>query len=185
MKALLYLSLFLLSLSCASQASYNTVNDQLFPEKCLGEWQGMMYMYRMNKIQDSVKVHFTVAELEKDSVYTWKTEYLSLQTPIVKDYKLVVKDAGQGHYILDEGDDLKLIESHLGTKLVSVFQVNEMLLVSSYEFINDQLIFEVSSGKGADEMSFEMESSNANAPKQIKIKNFSFTNVQRVVLTRD
>lgn len=139
-----------------------------FPEKCLGVWQGTMYMYNQGTLRDSVRVRFTAARTDTPGTFTWKTEYLSADRPMIKDYKLVVDDLSKGRYILDEGDGVKLMEYNLNNKLYSMFKVNDIYLTSSTELLNDELIFEVTSGKEVDEMQ--------------GVKNYSFTNVQRVVM---
>jgi hypothetical protein len=142
----------------------------IFPEKCLGVWEGIMHIYSYNTLRDSVKVRFTAAKTDTIGRYVWKTEYLSPTRPIVKDYKLIVDDLEKGRYILDEGGGVKLVEYNVGNKLYSLFKVNDIYLSSSTELLEDRLIFEVTSGK-------EIVEENA-------FVNYSYTNVQRVVLYR-
>ena len=52
-----------------------------------------------------------------------------------------------------------------------MFKVDDIYLTSSTELINNKLVFEVTSGKIID--------------KNEEIKNYSFTNIQRVVLTKE
>jgi len=153
-----------------------------FPERALGVWEGTMHMYRYDKLRDSVRVRFTAAETNVDSIYTWKTEYLSPTRPAVKDYKLIVDDASKGRYLLDEGADVKLIDTHIGNKLMSVFKVDGILLISSYEFINGNLVFEVSSGRSENEISMETKNPANGKVVISKLNNFAFSNLQRVVL---
>ena len=172
--------LFLIICSFSSSAQENqpakitenkaVIENPIFPEKCLGVWEGMMYIYSFNTLRDSVKVRFTAAETETSGTYTWKKEYLSPTRPMVKDYKLVIDDLGKGRYILDEGDGVKLVEYNVGNKLYSLFQVDGIYLTSSTELVGDKLIFEVTSGREDNEIK--------------GIKNYSYTNVQRVVLQR-
>ena len=72
--------------------------QKIFPERCLGVWEGMMYIYQNAGLRDSVKVKFTAARTDVEGTYTWKTEYLSPSRPVVKDYKLVVDDLEQGRF---------------------------------------------------------------------------------------
>ncbi len=153
-----------------SHATTAKKKDVIFPERCLGVWEGTMKIYRYNDLQDSVKVRFTAAKTDVDSIYTWKTEYLSPTRPLVKDYKLVVDDLSKGRYILDEGDDVHLIEYNVDNRLYSLFKVNNLYLTSSTELVDGKLIFEVTSGKEENEIE--------------GIKNYSYTNVQRVVLSK-
>ena len=178
MKNLIIILLSLCSFQCIAQGvsidSKKTESNiastavPAFPEKCLGVWEGVMHIYQYGKLRDSVKVKFTAAKTDIAGTYTWKTEYLSPTRPMVKDYKLVVDDPNKGQYILDEGNDVKLVEYVVNDKMYSLFKVNDIYLTSSTELINGRLIFEVTSGRELN------ESQN--------IKNYSFANVQRAVL---
>lgn len=156
--------------SSTPQIEEGWTDTTIFPEKCLGIWEGMMYIYNQGMLRDSVRVKFTAAKTETDGTYIWKTEYLSTTRPMVKDYKLVVDVLNKGRYFLDEGDGLKLMKYNFDNKLYSLFKVNDIYLTSSTELFDDRLVFEVTSGKEIDEVQ--------------GIKNYSFTNVQRVVMRK-
>ena len=147
-----------------------TKAPSIFPEKCLGTWEGTMKIYSYNTLRDSVKVRFTAAKTNVKGVYTWKTEYLSATTPMIKDYKLVIDDLDKGRYKLDEGDGVELIEYNVNNKLYSLFKVNDIWLTATTQLLDDKLIFEVTSGKESNEVK--------------AITNYSFTNVQRVIMTK-
>lgn len=183
MKNLLLFFLCMYSFEGIAQSTKNVkvdskmINDKvehadttIFPEKCLGIWEGMMYIYKYNELRDSVKVKFTAAKTNTIGTYVWKTEYLSPTRPVVKDYKLIVDDLNQGRYLLDEGDGLKLIEYNVNDKMYSLFKVNDIYLTATRELVGDRLIFEVTSGKEIVETK--------------GVVNYSFANVQRVVLYR-
>ena len=142
----------------------------IFPEKCLGIWDGVMFIFNEGLLRDSVQVRFTAAKTEEGGVYIWKTAYLSPTRPMVKDYKLVVRDLSKGQYILDEGDGVEVMHYVVQNKMYSLFQVDDIYLTSSTEFLENQLIFEVTSGR------------QLNASDEVK--NYSFANIQRVVLKK-
>jgi hypothetical protein len=129
-----------------------------------------MKIYSYNTLRDSVKVRFTAAKTNVKGIYTWKTEYLSATTPMIKDYKLVIDDLDKGRYKLDEGDGVELIQYNVNNKLYSLFKVNDIWLTSTTQLLDDKLIFEVTSGKESNEVK--------------AITNYSFTNVQRVIMTK-
>lgn len=178
-----FFSLFLSSVatfSAEDRIGYSTicehnvslVNDSIFPEKCLGVWEGMLEIFSKGKFIDRVKIRFTAAKTDTTGTYIWKTEYLSKTRPMVKDYKLVVDTLYEGRYILDEGGGVKLFMYCVNNKLSSMFKMNDIYLTSSRELLGDQLIFEVTSG-------MEIEESEEEG-----IVNYSIANVQRAVLTR-
>ncbi|GAA0721325.1 hypothetical protein GCM10009430_22470 [Aquimarina litoralis] len=154
----------------AQEINTNTKKEDttIFPEKCLGVWKGVMNIYHKGRLKDSVNVRFTASKTTTPGTYVWKTEYLSSKKPMVKDYKLVIDDINEGRYLLDEGNDIQLTEYVVGNKMRSLFKVEDIYLTSTTELIGDQLIFEVTSGKEIEEVQ--------------NIKNYSFTNVQRMVL---
>lgn len=141
-----------------------------FPEKCLGKWEGMLMIYQQGQLRDSVKVIFTVAKTDVADRWTWKKEYISEKFPMVKDYELVLKDAEKGQYITDEGENIQLADYLFGNKLYSVFETGGILLTSTYELREEELIFEVTSGK---KLTDDQE-----------VNNFSVSSIQRAVFTR-
>jgi len=118
-----------------------------FIDKCEGVWEGSLEMYNAKSQEASSekpKVTFTVQTIIEDSLWTWRTDYESERFGhITKDYKLVAKDVKKGMYLLDEGDNLILDQRVIGTKMYSVFEVENMVLSASYELIGEHLIFEV------------------------------------------
>jgi len=141
------------------------------PVQWHGTWSGMMQIYRQKNFVDSVAVRLTIAPTSKPGVLTWKTEYLSAKLPMVKDYTLKIKDPEKGIYLTDEGEGTQLVNYLVGNKLYNVFSVEGILLTASYELRNDELIFEVTSGKQL-----------PDAPNSVS--SYAIDNLQRVVLRR-
>lgn len=144
-----------------------------FPDRCIGTWTGTMFIYRQGTLQDSVAVMLTVAKHSDAGAWTWKTEYLSKTRPMTKDYILRVRDEKKGLYITDEGGGIELTDHLFGNKLYSAFETHDVLLTSTYELINDRLIFEVCSGKKP-----------AIATPAPEVINYPVSNLQRVVFRR-
>lgn len=142
-----------------------------FPEKCMGIWEGQMYIMSRGQIRDSVGIIFTVAETEDPKAWTWRTQYVSESRPMTKDYILRLEDEEKQVYLTDEGDDIVLYDYLFGDKLYSVFETQGILLTSSYELVGEHLVFEVTSGK-------------ALSSEKAEVNNFSVDHVQRVVLSR-
>ncbi len=117
-----------------------------FGERCLGTWQGTMYIYSNGLLKDSVEVKHTVANTAEPHTWTWKTEYLSQKMPITKDYLLRLKDPTKAIYEIEEGEGLVLFDYLFGNKLYCVFETEGVLLTATYELRNNELIFEVTSG---------------------------------------
>ena len=147
-------------------------NAQSFPDKCAGKWIGMMYIYKHGVIRDSVKVVLTVSKIKDVPAWNWKTEYLSSKLPMTKDYILRLKDSTKQWYITDEGGGVELHDYVFGNKLYTIFETEGVMLTSSYELINDKLVFEVTSGK-------KIFATNNG------ITNYTVENLQRVEFSRE
>lgn len=141
-----------------------------FANKCVGKWEGMMYIYGKGQLRDSVPVELLVQKTNQDTVWKWKTSYLSKTMPAVKDYNLILKDVKSQTYATDEGGGIELMDYQFNNKLYSVFETHGVMLTSSYELLGNQLIFEVSSGKKLDDNK--------------EVNNYSVLNLQRVVFKR-
>jgi len=113
-----------------------------------GKYEGMMLIYKQQKNVDSLPVLLTINNILPDSVWQWKTEYLSTKMPVTKNYQLSVADRSKGMYLTDEGDGVILFNYLFGNKMYCQFETAGLLLTSTYEFINDnEIIFEVTAGK--------------------------------------
>lgn len=135
-----------------------------------GKWKGTLIIWKENKIMDSVPTELTIKTIIKDSIWQWKTEYISATMPVTKDYSLRVVDKQKGIYITDEGDGIELMNYTFGNKLYSNFETSGILLTSSYVWIGNDIIFEIASGKKIDNI-------NSNA----EVLNFTVRNLQKVV----
>ena len=141
-----------------------------FPEKCLGIWTGTMHIYNRGSLVDSVFIKLNVTRTNAPDTFVWKTEYLSEKFPLIKDYKLVISDAGKGVFMTDEGDGIILMDYLFENKLYSVFETQGILLTSTYEWLGNQIIFEVTSGK-------ELETTYG-------VKSYSVLKLQKAVLRK-
>lgn len=160
-----------LFLICFLTHSYNPLKAQtLFAERCIGKWQGIMYIYGKGQLKDSVPVELLVEKTATPNTWTWKTSYLSKTMPAVKDYKLILKDSATQTYVTDENDGIELMDYHFINKLYSIFETHDVVLTSSYELQGNYLTFEVTSGKKLDGMK--------------EVTNYSVQNLQRVVFKK-
>ena len=159
----LFAALTLLLLAPSASAQLET--------RWIGDWKGMMYMYKLGRIVDSVSVTLTVKPSAKQGSYIWRTEYHSAIHPLVKDYTVRTIDAAKGMYVTDEGDGVELTSYLVGNKMYSIFEVQNTMLTATYELTGNELMFEVTSGK-------------KEPPTGGGVTNYSTINVQRVIFKR-
>ena len=162
--------IFTSTYSFLSSYCMNLYAQELFADKCEGQWKGIMYIYGKGQIRDSVPVELIVQKTSLPRTWVWKTVYLSNKNPMEKNYKLVLKDTASQTYLIDEGDGIELWSYYFNNKLYSVFETHDVMLTSSYELQGDELIFEVASGKKIEDRK--------------EVTNYSVLSLQRVVFKR-
>ena len=104
-----------------------------------------MYIHKLGNVIDSFPCVLTINTLKPDSVWQWKTEFLSPKMPVVKDYLLKLKDAARGVYITDEGEGIELLNYVFGNKMFSQFETSGFFLTATYEWVGDEIIYELTS----------------------------------------
>jgi hypothetical protein len=161
--------LIIISILFLSNISFSQI---YFPDKCKGNWKGVMYIYQKGVLKDSVGILFSVTPEERNN-WNWKTEYLSNKFPLIKNYTLKLEDTTSNRYVVDEGGGILLYDYLYDNKLYAVFETHDILLTSTYELKNDnELIFEVTSGK------------KLSGKTTDEVLNYSVESLQRVVLRK-
>lgn len=151
-------------------ASLTTEAQQLFPDRCLGVWEGTMHIYSKGVLRDSVRVRRTIRRIDSAS-WTWRTDYLSEKMPATKDYVLRRRDASSNEFVVDEGGGVEIPGYLTGNRLYSVFETAGFLLTAAEELTPEGLLFEVVSAR---------RSGKPDAP----VGTFQVGAVQRVLLVR-
>jgi len=80
-------SIFKIVFSFLDLVGYNqpVQAQESFGKRCIGSWEGMMYIYSKGTLKDSVSVRLTVQKTNTSNSWTRKTEYLSAKMPMTKD----------------------------------------------------------------------------------------------------
>jgi hypothetical protein len=151
-------------------ASLTTEAQDQFPDRCIGVWEGTMYIYSKGVLRDSVRVRRTIRRIDSVS-WTWRTEYLSEKMPATKDYVLRRCDASSNEFVVDEGGGVEIPGYLTGNRLYSVFETSGFLLTAAEELTPEGLLFEVVSAR---------RSGKPDAP----VGTFQVGAVQRVLLVR-
>ena len=116
-----------------------------FPEKCLGNWEGVLQIYRKGQLRDSIPVSLQVKRTSDPAAYDWVTTYHAEEHPMVKAYQLKLEEPSTNTYIMVEDEDISLLMYGFDNKLYSVFETENTLLSNTYELKQDTLFFEVNS----------------------------------------
>lgn len=124
---------------------HDTMAQQSFPEKCIGNWEGTLFIYNQGQLRDSVAVNLEVSPTPDPVTFQWKTTYNSENHPMVKDYTMVIDTSAANTYILKEEENVELFMYSFDNKLYSLFETESNMLSSTYEIRKDTLYFEVNS----------------------------------------
>lgn len=125
--------------------TYSSHAQNSFPEKCIGDWEGTLYIYKQGKLRDSIPVRLEVSPTGDPGTFQWKTTYQSEDHPMIKDYRMMIDSTGPNSYIMQEEENIALHMYSFDNKLYSLFETESTMLSSSYELQKDTLYFEVNS----------------------------------------
>ncbi|MBW4596058.1 MAG: hypothetical protein KME46_24940 [Brasilonema angustatum HA4187-MV1] len=75
--------------------------------------------------------------------YSWQITYGTGAKKLVRNYELVVKDQGAGHFVIDEKDGTLIDAWWFGDRLYSQFRVKNRLLNTQYERQSNRLHYEL------------------------------------------
>lgn len=165
-------NIFLIALFLLLFVYTNSVSAQsTFVENCIGTWTGTLQLYKNGQNTGSVEIELSIAKTDSPNIWIWRTQYFSEKYPMTKDYKLKLIDPQKQMYITDEGDGIILNDYLFGNKLYSMFETENIYLTSTYELLNDNLVFEVTSGE-------KIETTNK------EVRNYSVIHLQKSVLSR-
>lgn len=149
---------------------FSVMAQTSFPDRCTGTWEGWMLLYNNGILRDSVRVRHVVNKIDPVS-WTWRTEYLSEKTPVVKDYVLRLRDKTGIEFVIDEGGGVEIPMHLTGNRLYGIFETQGILLTANDELTPEGLLLEVVSAR---------RSEKSDSP----VTGFQVNAVQRALLTK-
>lgn len=151
-KALVFYVLFLLAFNCyaiAQEKRSQAIQEEssaFIPAAWLGNWRGEVTPQSTSGDGDKFQMELEVAPLpEKDRV-KWKITYRGAQGESVRDYQLLADKNKAGHYVIDEGNGIRIPATLLGNTLQSHFSIGGQTIWTCYELVNGEpnsLVFEL------------------------------------------
>lgn len=139
----IYILLFFMS------CFFNNLQGQTvaFPKSWLGKWSGKLEIYNAKGLSQSIPMQLHLLPTDSTHRFTWTIFYGEDTVAGKRDYELVTLDAAKGLYAVDEKNTIVMESYLLGGKLYNQFEVMGNLLLCTTELVNENLIFEVISGK--------------------------------------
>ena len=101
-------------------ALMNAQNNEEFCEQWCGEWNGMMEIYKNDKLVNSVEVSLTIAETDHPDTMLYLLQYGEQD---VRDYRLVWVDRENGVFNVDEKNSIVIPTYYHAGCLLSHFEV--------------------------------------------------------------
>ena len=153
-----------------------------FPQSWLGNWVGDLNIYRENKLVQTVPMELEMSSIDSSGNFVWAIIYGEDKEKGRRPYELQVVDAAKGHYLVDEKNTIQLETYLFQNKLYSWYQVQGNLLLSVYEKIGDQMIFEIVFGSQTPVST--TGGTTHNGEEIPPVDTYPISVVQRAVLTK-
>jgi hypothetical protein len=115
-----------------------------FPTAWAGRWVGeLVTVSPPDSVRNRVPVVRDIPPEPQGTAWTWRTVFNGDTVNGVRPYRLLVRDAARGRYVVDEGNGLELDATWVAGTLISVFQVGGRVLESREEVRGDTLVQEL------------------------------------------
>ena len=112
-----------------------------FPYDWQGVYQGELQIFNQAALTQKVLMQLEIQKINEKS-FAWRIQY-GPDSLGLRPYELILKNPEKGQYQIDEKNGIILPADYLGNKLVSIFEVQDNLLVSTYELVGDKIHFSI------------------------------------------
>ncbi|WP_375466805.1 hypothetical protein [uncultured Nostoc sp.] len=139
---LMLMSFLILVMVKTVQSASSSSNS--FPENWQGTWSGTMFNRSVKGQSKTVPMILKIQPISNNPLrYTWQITYEAGAKKQLRNYELVIKDRGAGHFVIDEKDGTLIDAWWVGDTLYSQFRVGNRLLNSQYERQSDRLRYKL------------------------------------------
>jgi len=153
-----------------------------FPASWAGTWQGKLDIYTPQGKAQTIPMELHILPIDTSDRHTWTIIYGAGDQAQKRPYELVTIDAAAGHYQIDEKNNILIDAYHFGDKLIQHFSVMGTMLVATNEVRDNEMIFEIYSGK--DEAVTTSGDTTFESEDIPEVQAFPVANYQRAVLRR-
>lgn len=125
-----------------SEASLsNDCDDSSFPEDWKENWRGKLQIFNRGSLSKEIPMGLDIYD-SADSI-EWHIIYGAGDSADIRKYALIEKNKAEGHYAIDERNSIILDAFLFRQKLTSIFSVNDIQILATYEYFCDSLIVEM------------------------------------------
>ncbi|MBE9208855.1 hypothetical protein IQ244_20375 [Nostoc sp. LEGE 06077] len=141
---LLGILISLLTFVSISHIPTAALSSNSFPQTWQGTWNGIMCDRSVQGKSQTVPMALQIQPISQNPIrYTWQITYGTGAKKLVRNYELVAKNQGAGHFVIDEKDGTLIDAWWLGEKLYSQFRVNNRLISTQYQLQDNRLNYEL------------------------------------------
>jgi hypothetical protein len=158
------------------------VSQESFPDSWQGKYKGELHIFGIDSIQMKVDMGLDIIK-KTDSTYQWKMTYVFREIEDIRNYQLVVVDRDKGIYGIDEQNSIFIDSYYRNGVFTSMFKVEGSYIISSYQKVEDELIFDLISADGENPKS----TGNSQVEETLipEVLSFLVNARQRAVLQRE
>jgi hypothetical protein len=146
---------FLISIIGFSQQSDTLVKQ--FPDDYLGIYKGKLQIEN-SRGKNEIDMEFHLKATDSLDVFKYTLVYVINGEPSPRNYTLKVIDKAKGKFVVDENNGIVLDAKYVNNSLISIFEVQGNLLITTERFFDDYMFFEiVFSGKDSKKVTVAAE----------------------------
>ncbi|MBW4612636.1 MAG: hypothetical protein KME21_05035 [Desmonostoc vinosum HA7617-LM4] len=155
-----------------------TLSSNSFPQNWQGTWSGRMLDRSVKGQSRTVPMTLRIQPISNNPVrYTWQITYGEGENKIVRNYELVAKDQGAGHFVIDEKDGTLIDEWRVGDTLYSQFRVGDKLLSTKCRRQSNRLYYELATYRPTSSPQME------NCEQKVTFESYQLQGVQSAELS--
>ena len=149
-----------------------------FPNDYFGIYKGTLEVSN-SKGDTTYPMEFHLNPTDSIGKYEYKLVYGAGVNRQERPYHLIVRNAAEGTYIVDENNGILLDDKVVGNRMYSLFEVGDNLLTTFITFEKDHMIFEITVSKR-----IQKQVTYANNEAQTEVISYPISTVQRAVLQK-
>ena len=153
-------------------------SQSAFPASWEGNWNGVVEIYSVYGLEQSVPMQLQIQPTGQDSTWTWRIIYGSGEEASTRDYRLRPVDIAGAHWETDEQNAIRLDGFMLGGTFYTVYEVDDLRFTTSTRLADRRLEYELVVSKGTPLRV------TGDTPEVPKVSGFEVRSVQRATLIR-
>lgn len=123
--------------------SQGVLDTTIFPYSWCGYWEGKLEIISSEGVVQSLPMAYDIAMTDRDSTLVWALIYGEDIIKGRRDYRLKVIDQKKGLFLMDEQNSIELGAYYIDGKLLSMFEVQNNILLSTQQMSGDSMIHEI------------------------------------------